>query len=42
MAVTEGDKIEDYPDLEAADIQAALEYAAEAVRERVLPLRSAS
>lgn len=34
--------LQDYPDLEAADIQAALEYAAEAVRERVLPLRNAS
>ncbi len=29
----------DYPDLEAADVRAALEYAAEAVRERELPLR---
>ncbi len=29
----------DYPDLEAGDIQEALEYAAEAVRERELPLR---
>ena len=27
-----------YPDLEAADIQEALRYAAEAVRERELPL----
>jgi uncharacterized protein (DUF433 family) len=27
-----------YPDLEAADIQEALQYAAEAVRERELPL----
>ena len=27
-----------YPDLEAADIQEALKYAAEAVRERELPL----
>lgn len=27
-----------YPDLEAADIREALEYAAEAVRERELPL----
>lgn len=28
-----------YPDLEAEDIQEALRYAAEAVRERELPLR---
>ncbi|OGG45684.1 MAG: hypothetical protein A3F84_14475 [Candidatus Handelsmanbacteria bacterium RIFCSPLOWO2_12_FULL_64_10] len=30
-----------YPDLEAKDIQEALRYAAEAVRERTLPLVSA-
>lgn len=30
----------DYPDLEAADIKQALEFAAEAVRERTLPLRA--
>ena len=30
----------DYPDLENADIQQALAYAAEAVRERELPLRA--
>lgn len=30
-----------YPDLEAADIAEALRYAAEAVRERVLPLTAA-
>lgn len=29
----------DYPDLEAGDIRQALEFAAEAVRERELPLR---
>jgi len=29
----------DYPDLEADDVKEALEYAAEAVRERELPLR---
>ncbi|MDQ6910781.1 MAG: DUF433 domain-containing protein [Actinomycetota bacterium] len=29
----------DYPDLETGDIREALEYAAEAVRERELPLR---
>ena len=31
--------LSDYPDLEADDIRQALEYAAEAVRERELPLR---
>lgn len=31
----------DYPDLEAEDIRQALAYAAEAVRERQLPLRVA-
>ena len=30
-----------YPDLEAADIREALRYAAEAVRERELPLSAA-
>jgi uncharacterized protein (DUF433 family) len=30
--------LEAYPDLEAADVQEALRYAAEAVRERELPL----
>jgi len=30
--------LQDYPDLEAADVQAALQYAADAVRERALPL----
>lgn len=30
--------LDDYPDLEAADIFQALAYAAEAVRERQLPL----
>lgn len=30
----------DYPDLEANDIQQALEYAADAVRERQLPLQA--
>lgn len=29
----------DYPDLEAEDVREALQYAAEAVRERELPLR---
>jgi uncharacterized protein (DUF433 family) len=41
--VAEGMTVEeilaDYPDLEAADVREALEYAAEAVRERELPLR---
>ena len=31
-----------YPDLKAKDVEEALRYAAEAVRERELPLRSAS
>lgn len=31
--------LEAHPDLEAPDIREALEYAAEAVRERELPLR---
>jgi len=30
--------VEAYPDLEPADVQEALQYAAEAVRERELPL----
>lgn len=41
--VAEGMTVEeilaDYPDLEAGDITEALQYAAEAVRERELPLR---
>jgi uncharacterized protein (DUF433 family) len=41
--VAEGMSVEeilaDYPDLEAEDIREALQYAAEAVRERDLPLR---
>jgi len=37
MAVEE--ILSDYPDLEAGDVREALEYAAEAVRERELPLR---
>ena len=32
--------LEAYPDLEQADIREALRYAAEAVRERELPLRA--
>ena len=30
--------LEDYPDLEVADIREALQFAAEAVREREIPL----
>jgi len=41
--IAEGMTVEEilanYPDLEAGDIRQALEYAAEAVRERELPLR---
>ena len=37
--MTDEEILADYPDLEAGDIRAALEYAAEAVRERELPLR---
>lgn len=33
--------LEAYPDLEAADVQEALRYAAEAVREWALPLQAA-
>jgi uncharacterized protein (DUF433 family) len=36
--MTEADILKHYPDLEAADIKEALRYAAEAVRERELPL----
>jgi uncharacterized protein (DUF433 family) len=36
--MTEDEILADYPDLERADIHEALRYAAEAVRERVLPL----
>jgi uncharacterized protein (DUF433 family) len=35
---TEAEILEDYPDLESPDIRQALEYAAEAVRERQLPI----
>jgi uncharacterized protein (DUF433 family) len=34
--------LDDYPDLESEDIEQALHYAAESVRERELPLRVAS
>lgn len=36
--MTEGDVLGAYPDLEADDIRQALKYAAEAVRERELPI----
>lgn len=36
--LTETEILRAYPDLVAADIQEALQYAAEAVRERELPL----
>jgi uncharacterized protein (DUF433 family) len=40
--MTIGEILDAYPDLEAADVREALLYAAEAVRERELPLRAAS
>jgi len=40
--MTREEILEAYPDLKAKDIEEALRYAAEAVRERELPLRSAS
>jgi uncharacterized protein (DUF433 family) len=36
--MTEAEILKDYPDLEPEDIREALRYAAEAVRERELPL----
>ena len=36
--MTEAEILEAYPDLDAEDIREALQYAAEAVRERGLPL----
>ena len=36
--MTETEILTDYPDLEAQDVHEALQYAAEAVRERELPL----
>lgn len=36
--MTEADILKAFPDLESADIHEALHYAAEAVRERELPL----
>lgn len=40
--MSEEEILEAYPDLEPGDIREALMYAAEAVREREIPLRSAS
>jgi uncharacterized protein (DUF433 family) len=40
--MTREEILEAYPDLKRKDIDEALRYAAEAVRERELPLRSAS
>jgi uncharacterized protein (DUF433 family) len=40
--LSEGEILESYPDLESADIREALQYAAEALRERTLPLVQAS
>lgn len=37
--MTHEDILRNYPDLEPADIQAALEYAAYVTRERVFPIR---
>jgi uncharacterized protein (DUF433 family) len=39
--ITAGQILDAYPDLEGADIQEALHYAAEAVSERDLPLAAA-
>jgi uncharacterized protein (DUF433 family) len=36
--MTEAEILKAYPDLEAADVHEALQYAAEAVRERELPI----
>jgi uncharacterized protein (DUF433 family) len=40
--MTEREILEDFPDLEPDDIREALLFAAEAVREREIPLRAAS
>jgi uncharacterized protein (DUF433 family) len=40
--VSEDDILRDYPDLEREDIRDALRFAAEAVRERQIPLVKAS
>jgi len=36
--MTEAEILEAYPDLESADVREAIQFAAEAVRERELPL----
>jgi uncharacterized protein (DUF433 family) len=36
--MSEAEILQDFPDLEPGDIRAALRYAAEAARERILPL----
>ena len=38
--MTYEDILRNYPDLERADIQAALEFAAYVTRERILPIRA--
>jgi len=40
--MTTDEIIDAYPDLEPEDVEQALHYAAESVRERELPLRAAS
>lgn len=40
--MSETEILKDYPDLEPGDIREAMRYAAEAVRERELPLLSVS
>jgi uncharacterized protein (DUF433 family) len=40
--MTDAEILEAYPDLEVGDIREALRYAAEAVRERELPLLTAA
>ena len=40
--MSEAEIVEELPDLEPADIREALHYAAEAVRERELPVAAAS
>jgi uncharacterized protein (DUF433 family) len=40
--MTEEEILQAFPDLESADIREALQYAAEAVRERELPLLTTS
>ncbi|NKE71864.1 DUF433 domain-containing protein [Candidatus Manganitrophus noduliformans] len=40
--MNEGEILRDYPDLQKEDIQEALKFAAEAVREREIPITRAS